>query len=118
MKKLILYIFISFVLLSCNKEQDVIEDYASLIENVEQNGAEFTDQDWEDFSYESQDIEERMQNCSFSSEQKKEIAKLNVRLAVAIGKHSGTLLKDATKEVLNFMEGFSEGFMESINSDN
>lgn len=38
-------------------------------------------------------------------------------MAVAIGKHSGTILKNVAKDALEQIEAFSEGFMEGINEE-
>lgn len=103
------------LLVSCNKEQSVINDYTALVEEVEANGDDFTEQQWEDYTQRCEEVETEMQQYDFNREQKQEIRKLQGRMAAAIGKHSGTILKNAAKDVLEQIEAFSEGFMEGIN---
>lgn len=103
------------LLVSCNKEQSVINDYTALVEEVEANGDDFTEQQWEDYTQRCEEVETEMQQYDFNREQKQEIRKLQGRMAAAIGKHSGTILKNAAKDALEQIEAFSEGFMEGIN---
>lgn len=103
------------LLVSCNKEQSVINDYTALVEEVEANGDDFTEQQWEDYTQRCEEVETEMQQYDFNREQKQEIRKLQGRMAAAIGKHSETILKNAAKDALEQIETFSEGFMEGIN---
>ena len=113
----VLFVISVFILTSCDKQQGVIEDYTALVEEIETDGENFTEQDWEDFSQRCENVETEMQQYSFDKEQKKEIRKLQGRMAAAIGKHSGTLLKNAAKDAIEQIEAFSEGFMEGINEE-
>lgn len=118
MKKKFIHLLLAVCLLllvSCNKEQSVINDYTALVEEVEANGDDFTEQQWEDYTQRCEEVETEMQQYDFNREQKQEIRKLQGRMAAAIGKHSGTILKNAAKDVLEQIEAFSEGFMEGIN---
>ena len=47
---LVLFVISVFILSSCDKQQGVIEDYTALVEEIETDGENFTEQDWEDFS--------------------------------------------------------------------
>ena len=118
-KKLIHILFaVCLVLLtSCNKEQSVINDYTALVEEVETDGGNFTEQQWEDYTQRCEEVETEMKQYDFNREQKQEIRKLQGRMAAAIGKHSGTILKNAAKDALEQIEAFSEGFMEGINEE-
>ena len=113
----VLFVISVVILTSCDKQQGVIEDYTALVEEIETDGENFTEQDWEDFSQRCENVETEMQQYSFDKEQKKEIRKLQGRMAAAIGKHSGTLLKNAAKDAIEKIEAFSEGFMEGINEE-
>lgn len=118
MKKKFIHLLLAVCLLllvSCNKEQSVINDYTALVEEVEANGDDFTEQQWEDYTQRCEEVETEMQQYDFNREQKQEIRKLQGRMAAAIGKHSGTILRNAAKDVLEQIEAFSEGFMEGIN---
>lgn len=118
MKKKFIHLLLAVCLLllvSCNKEQSVINDYTALVEEVEANGDDFTEQQWEDYTQRCEEVETEMQQYDFNREQKQEIRKLQGRMAAAIGKHSGTILKNAAKDALEQIEAFSEGFMEGIN---
>lgn len=114
---LVLFVISVFILSSCDKQQGVIEDYTALVEEIETDGENFTEQDWEDFSQRCENVETEMQQYSFDKEQKKELRKLQGRMAAAIGKHGGTILKNAAKDALEQIEAFSEGFMEGINEE-
>lgn len=113
----VLFVISVFILTSCDKQQGVIEDYTALVEEIETDGENFTEQDWEDFSQRCENVETEMQQYSFDKEQKKELRKLQGRMAAAIGKHGGTILKNAAKDALEQIEAFSEGFMEGINEE-
>ena len=118
MKKKFIHLLLAVCLLllvSCNKEQSVINDYTALVEEVEANGDDFTEQQWEYYTQRCEEVETEMQQYDFNREQKQEIRKLQGRMAAAIGKHSGTILKNAAKDALEQIEAFSEGFMEGIN---
>ena len=113
----VLFVISVVILTSCDKQQGVIEDYTALVEEIETDGENFTEQDWEDFSQRCENVETEMQQYSFDKEQKKELRKLQGRMAAAIGKHGGTILKNAAKDALEQIEAFSEGFMEGINEE-
>lgn len=92
-------------------------DYTALVEEVETDGGNFTEQQWEDYTQRCEEVETEMKQYDFNREQKQEIRKLQGRMAAAIGKHSGTILKNAAKDALEQIEAFSEGFMEGINEE-
>ncbi len=106
-----------FFLSSCDKEQGVIEDYAALVEEIESDGDNFTEKQWEDFSLRCDETESEMRECSFSKEQKQELRKLQGRMAAAIGKNSGKLLKDAAEDAIEQFKAFSQGLMEGLGDE-
>ncbi len=114
----VLLISCSLFLAACNQEQSVINDYASLVEEVETDGGNFSEQDWEDFTLRCEEVDEDMQKYTFTKEQQQELRKLQGRMAAAIGKHSAKLLKNAAKDAAEQIKAFSEGFMEGLTEEN
>ena len=62
---LVLFVISVFILSSCDKQQGVIEDYTALVEEIETDGENFTEQDWEDLCQHCEIVDTLMQRSSF-----------------------------------------------------
>jgi len=99
----LLIIMSSFFLSSCGS--DSISRLRSLCEIVEEDGSNFTVEDWEGVVEEYNDIKEEMSNERFTQDEMKEIGRLEARLFVKGGsKFGGAYMRNFKSE----MEGIAE----------
>ncbi len=117
-----LYIFIialmGLVMVACgNHEQSVINDYEQLVERVEKDGDKFTQSDWEKFNADCSRLEQEMDKCEFTTEQKREIGRLSGRMVAAVARHGASAVKSALDDAAAALDGFQEGLLNSITGD-
>ncbi len=126
-KKLILTIaffttiFLSFT--SCKtSEEAVISRLEKLTERIDKNGAKFDSDDWLQAFRDLEDIHKDMENCDFSSEQLKQVARADGKISAVVAKEGAKALgKEASsfmKEFGSIAKEFQEGFQEIFNEEN
>lgn len=118
MNRRILYIMIlavgAFVLSACqSKEEKVIDMYQSLIERIETQGADWDTEDWQEAINEMEEIEKYSENCNFSSQQRREVLKLQGKLAGVVLKQAPKVLNSEIEAYMEALNSFMEGFDES-----
>ena len=109
-------------LTSCkSNEEKVISDLASLSERIEKHGNDFLAEDWEEALEDLADIHEDIQDCDFTTEQLKELGKVEGRLSAIIAKEAskavGHSLSDIIKNFGSFASGFKEGLEENVSEE-
>ena len=113
MKKILVLLLGVFALVSCDPSEQAYRDLLSFTEDLEKNGATYTQEDWEKASFEYETIEQNMSKLSFTDEQLREIGKLKGRCAVQLTKYS---IKKTQQDLSNFLLE-AEGFMQSITEE-
>lgn len=103
---------------SCqSKEERVINNLEKLADRINEDGEEFTDEDWEDAATELAKIQEEASDCNFDKEQSRQFGRAEAKVIKATvregGKNIGRRLRDAFDQGAGMLEGFAEGISES-----
>lgn len=110
MKKILILLVGILSLASCDPAEQAFKDFEKFIENLEQNAATFTKEDWDKASLKYETIEKNISMQKYTYEQLREIGRLKGRYTVQRTKYSIQKSKQNVNEF--FME--AEGFMQSI----
>jgi len=116
MKKVVRFTIVAFAILmfsSCDKKQHAIDNLSDLVEKVEKNASDFTEEDWAEVDQQYDKIIAEIDKYDYSSDDSKRISKLK-------GKYSGLKTRNTfnkivdgidktAKEVKGAIEGFTEG---------
>lgn len=112
------FFFINIVAtaISCNSKQDAISRLETLYEELQQNGEEYTADDWDAIITEMNDIDDvlKQNQSEYSDEEIKEIGRLKGLCLAQIAKYSVHSFKDQLKNVINEAEGMFEGLTEGL----
>ena len=104
--------------ISCSSKQDAISRLETLYAELQQNGGDYTADDWNAVLEEVNDIDEMLEQyqSEYSEEEIKEIGRLKGLCLAQITKCSASSftgqLKNAMKEAEGIFEGFSEGLID------
>lgn len=117
-----LFILISLLFSSCqSQEESVITRMEKLSVRIDKEGKNFTTEDWEDALDDLTEIHEDIQDCEFTTEQLKELGKVEGRLSAIIAKEAskavGHSLSDIIKNFGSFASGFKEGLEENVSEE-
>ena len=117
-KTFIVLFFISIIVttISCNSKQDAISRLETLYEELQQNGDEYTADDWDAVITEMNDIDNfiKQYQSDYSEEEIKEIGRLKGLCLAQITKYSVHSFKDKLNNVMKEAEGIFEGFTEGL----
>lgn len=107
---------------SCqSKEERVINNLEKLADRINEDGEEFTDEDWEDAATELAKIQEEASDCNFDKEQSRQFGRAEAKVIKATvregGKNIGRRLRDAFDQGAGMLEGFAEGMSEGDADD-
>ena len=112
------FFFISVVVtaISCHSKQDAISRLETLYEELQQNGDEYTADDWDAVIAEVNDIDEMLKQyqSDYSEEEIREIGRLKGLCLAQITKCSVNSFADQLKDVMKEAEGIFEGFTEGL----
>lgn len=110
-------IICSLLTISCNNAKTSIDELSLLIEDIEENSDNYTDEDWEYVIEEYSLIEQEMENYEYTDEELREIGRLKGIFAMKIAKQ---VLKDYTEDIKDMQlqfEGGLDGIKEELNKD-
>lgn len=110
-------IICSLLAISCNNAKTSIDELSLLIEDIEENSDNYTDEDWEYVIEEFSLIEQEMENYEYTDEELREIGRLKGIFAMKIAKQ---VLKDYTEDIKDMQlqfEGGLDGIKEELNKD-
>lgn len=110
-------IICSLLAISCNNAKTSIDELSLLIEDIEENSDNYTDEDWEYVIEEYSLIEHEMENYEYTDEELREIGRLKGIFAMKIAKQ---VLKDYTEDIKDMQlqfEGGLDGIKEELNKD-
>lgn len=116
MKKYLSLLICCIILSSCDPSQKAYNDLLSFTENIENNGASFTNEDWENAEYEYSAIVDAIDAQYYTDEQLVEIGRLKGRCAVQFTKHSIDNANNEFDDLLLEAEGFIEAIMEGLSN--
>lgn len=121
-------VFVSFVVLvclfalfSCNQRQRAIDNLSDLVEKVEKNASEYTEEEWTEVNQQYDEIIAEIEKYDYSSEDSERISKLKgkyagIKTRNTISKFVDNIDKTA-KEVKGAIEGFADGLTGGNDSD-
>lgn len=110
-------IICSLLAIFCNNAKTSIDELSLLIEDIEENSDNYTDEDWEYVIEEYSLIEQEMENYEYTDEELREIGRLKGIFAMKIAKQ---VLKDYTEDIKDMQlqfEGGLDGIKEELNKD-
>lgn len=110
-------IICSLLAISCNNAKTSIDELSLLIEDIEENSDNYTDEDWEYVIEEYSLIEQEMENYEYTDEELREIGRLKGIFAMKIAKQ---VLKDYTEDIKDMQlqfEGGLDGIKEELNKN-
>ena len=111
-------ILVAAMLVGCqSKEQRAVSRLESLADRVEQNGGDYDEGQWERVFEQYGEIHEEMGKCHFSSEQLREIGRIDGRLTAALTRQYLRVYGQAMGEVVNGLGSFAEGFAEGLDEE-
>ena len=110
------YISIIVTTISCHSKQDAISRLEALYEELQQNGDEYTADDWDAVIAEMNDIDDfyKQYQSDYSEEEIKEIGRLKGLCLAQFAKYKVYSIKDQLKNVMKEAEGFFEGFTKGL----
>lgn len=110
---LIISVIACFILCSCKTHEGrVLDRINNLTEKVEKNYNKWDVQQWQDALDELEDINHDMQDCEFSTDQKKEVEKAQGRLTAIIMTKGVEVLGEELTEFINGPGAFMDGFQQ------
>ena len=113
-------VFVSFVFLvclftflSCNPKQRAIDNLSDLVEKVEKNASEYTEEDWVEVNQQYDKLIAEIDKYEYTGKESERISKLKgkyvgIKARNTISKFVDDIDKTA-KEVKGAIEGFTEG---------
>ena len=118
MKQTISFLFIIFLLVSCNRIQSKLDKAATEIEYAELNKKEMTANDWANLDTMMTHLENdfHLNRDKYNDEQVKEIGKIKGKYTALIVKKGFNDFKESIKDFENQMEGFIEGMSDTTNN--
>ena len=116
MKKVVCFTILAFAILmfpSCDKKQYAIDNLSDLVEKVEKNASDFTEEDWAEVNQQYDEIIAEIDKYDYSSDDSKRISKLKSKYSGIKTRHTFNKCVDGidktAKEVKGAIEGFAEG---------
>ena len=100
------------------QEEKVISKMKALAERVESNNETYTDAEWDKVTNEYEALQQEAKKCDFTTEQLKDLAKVEAELTAAIAKQGakrvGSDIKDAIEEGKEALEDVFDGIKEGL----
>ena len=100
------------------KEEKVISKMKALAERVESNNDTYSDAEWDKVTNEFEALQKEAKECDFSTDQLKDLAKVEAELTTAIAKQGakrvGSDIKDAIEEGKEMLDGVIDGIKEGL----
>lgn len=101
----------STMLCVCEGPQTPVKDLEKLVNKVEKNHKEYTDEDWKKVAEEYAVLKEEFYKHEYSNEELKEIGRLKGRLKGYFAKKEAKKLGKSLEEIANEIGGSIEGFL-------
>lgn len=118
MKKYILPAFLALSMMSfqsCQSNQSRIDDLKDLVEEIQDNGKDYSAEQWEEASAKFDKLLEKINSYDdLSQEELEEVAKLQGQYAATVFKNSGKAIMEEMEKAGSALGGFVEGFSEGL----
>ena len=115
--KLFLFLLISpLVFTSCETSQTPVDELSSLLEKIDNNSENYSEEDWNNITNEFTEIEEEVSKYEYTDEELKEIGRIKGQILAKMTKSAVKDLKKQMEDLSKQLEGGLEGFMEEINN--
>ena len=123
MKKVILLAIVAFAILlfsSCDKKQRAIDNLSDLVEKVEKNASEYTEEDWVEVNQQYDKLVAEIDKYEYTGKDSERISKLKGKYAGIKARNTISKFVDGidktAKEVKGAIEGFTEGLTDGNKS--
>ena len=114
----VIIVALIITLSSCqSRATKVIRQLDALTESVENNGKNFSPDEWKAVLEECNQIYENVEECDFSSKERKVIKQKEDRLTSVLLREGGKALGSGTINLLQGLGTFAEGFLEGSNEE-
>lgn len=118
MKKYILPALLALSMMSfqsCQSNQSRIDDLKDLVEEIQDNGKDYSAEQWEEASAKFDELLEKINSYDdLSQEELEEVAKLQGQYAATVFKNSGKAIMEEMEKAGSALGGFVEGFSEGL----
>lgn len=107
-----------FVFTSCESKQTPINQLKDLVEDIQKNASEYTDDDWYASAEELELIDRKIElyQSEYTNEELIEIGRLKGVYTAQLAKHSIKALKKDVNDTMKEAEGFIEGLMDELSN--
>jgi len=106
MKKIVFFLFaLCLVLGSCSSKMDPLSELTVLAEEIDENGSNYTNEDWNHAVQQYEAIEQELDQYTYTDEEQKEIGRLKAKLGYKFAIKFG---KNKLKQIINEMAGAVE----------
>lgn len=114
--KLFLFI-IPLVFASCETSQTPVNELSSLLEKIDNNSENYSEEDWNNITNEFTEIEEELSKYEYTDEELKEIGRIKGQILAKMIKSAVKDLKKQMEDLSKQLEGGLEGFFEEFNNE-
>lgn len=118
MKKYILPVLLVLSMMgfqSCQSNQSRIDDLKDLVEDIQDNGKDYSAKQWEEASAKFDKLLEKINSYDdLSQEELEEVAKLQGQYAATVFKNSGKAIMEQMEKAGAAIDGFIEGISEGL----
>lgn len=115
--RIIHFLILLLLLCSCSREQTVLAGYRDLAEELKANSSDYSKEDWGKVLKECEMLEEKAQQCDFSTEEKKELNRLRGQCSAYFIKSLPKQAKCQMEDAIEQISDIADGFMEAIGED-
>lgn len=113
-QKLILLLFAAFIFVACDDRKDAIDDLRTLVEDIRQNGNEYTAEQWADAEAIYADVSEDLDAYEYTREEKKEISDLKAEYLTYIAKWKAGEKFDMIRDIANQVTTVGKSIMDGL----
>lgn len=118
MKKYILPVLLVLSMMgfqSCQSNQSRIDDLKDLVEDIQDNGKDYSAKQWEEASAKFDKLLEKINSYDdLSQEELEEVARLQGQYAATVFKNSGKAIMEQMEKAGAAIDGFIEGISEGL----
>ena len=119
MKNIVLMFVLIIGLISCNSKQTPINDLSDLSEEIKDDGAEYSQDDWEKAAQEFEMIAQELKRykSEYTDEELREIGRLEGICLAYFTKQSLHTLNNDIKNAIKETEGIWDGFVKEFSKE-
>ena len=111
------FLFSTFLLVSCNKAESAITDLNDVITAIDELPDEYTEQDLQNIIADYDAVKEELKKYEYTDEQMQEIGELQGKYAAKITKASMKIVGKSLEKFSKQIEGAMKGFQEEMDKE-